>query len=62
MYRTLTTNTTEIFRFVFGSIGFDIRGDVKVFDFGLCKSLSPRLKARNGGYGYRLTGRAGEYE
>jgi serine/threonine protein kinase len=34
-------------------------GDVKVFDFGLCKSLSPRLKARGDGYGYRLTGRAG---
>lgn len=41
------------------NIGFDIRGDVKVFDFGLCKSLSPKLKARNNGYGYRLTGRAG---
>jgi len=40
------------------NIGFDIRGDVKVFDFGLCKSLSPHLKAREG-YGYRLTGRAG---
>jgi len=39
--------------------GFDIRGDVKIFDFGLCKSLSPSLKARDGGYGYRLTGRAG---
>ena len=39
--------------------GFDIRGDVKVFDFGLCKSLSSKLKARDGGYGYRLTGRAG---
>jgi len=34
-------------------------GDVKVFDFGLCKSLSPKLKARGDGYGYRLTGRAG---
>jgi serine/threonine protein kinase len=30
-----------------------------VFDFGLCKSLSSELKARDGGYGYRLTGRAG---
>lgn len=38
--------------------GFDFRGDVKVFDFGLCKSLSAKLKAREG-YGYRLTGRAG---
>jgi serine/threonine protein kinase len=40
------------------NIGFDFRGDVKVFDFGLCKSLSSKLKARDG-YGYRLTGRAG---
>jgi serine/threonine protein kinase len=40
------------------NIGFDIRGDVKVFDFGLCKPLSERLKAAQG-YGYRLTGRAG---
>lgn len=31
---------------------------MKVFDFGLCKSLSSKLKARDG-YGYRLTGRAG---
>ena len=41
------------------NIGFDIRGDVKVFDFGLCKSLSTKLKARGDAYGYRLTGRAG---
>jgi len=41
------------------NIGFDVRGDVKVFDFGLCKDLDPRLKAKDGGYGYRLTGRAG---
>ena len=41
------------------NIGFDIRGDVKVFDFGLCKDLSPKLRARDGSYGYRLTGRAG---
>ena len=34
-------------------------GDVKVFDFGLCKSLSPSLRASNGEYGYRLTGQAG---
>jgi len=40
-------------------LGFDVRGDVKVFDFGLCKSLSSKLKARDGGYGYRLTGKAG---
>jgi serine/threonine protein kinase len=39
------------------NIGFDMRGDVKVFDFGLCKNLSSNLKSQ--GYGYRLTGRAG---
>jgi serine/threonine protein kinase len=38
------------------NIGFDIRGDVKIFDFGLCKNLAPQLKSQ--GYGYRLTGRA----
>mmetsp|Transcript_26 Transcript_26/g.134 ORF Transcript_26/g.134 Transcript_26/m.134 type:complete len:457 (+) Transcript_26:330-1700(+) len=41
------------------NIGFDFRGDVKLFDFGLCKNLAPHLKAKEGGYGYRLTGRAG---
>lgn len=41
------------------NVGFDFRGDVKVFDFGLCKSLSPKLKANNLQYGYKLTGRAG---
>lgn len=40
------------------NIGFDVRGDVKVFDFGLCKDLDPRLKNKDGD-GYRLTGRAG---
>jgi serine/threonine protein kinase len=39
------------------NIGFDVRGDVKIFDFGLCKSLNSKLKAE--GYGYKLTGRAG---
>ena len=34
-------------------------GDVKLFDFGLCKDLTPSLKAYDGGYGYRLTGQAG---
>lgn len=50
----------------FPSMSIDIKhvsindaGDVKVFDFGLVKSLSPQLKAGSGGYGYRLTGRAG---
>ena len=35
------------------NIGFDIRGDVKVFDFGLCKNLDRDKKAE--GYGYKLT-------
>lgn len=45
------------------NIAFDVRGDVKIFDFGLCKSLSPKLRARDklGGaaYGYNLTPRTG---
>lgn len=45
------------------NIGFDIRGDVKVFDFGLCKSLSPASKARDSMgrevYGFQLTPRTG---
>jgi serine/threonine protein kinase len=40
------------------NIGFDIRGDVKIFDFGLCKSLDPKQKAK-GRYGYHLTARTG---
>ena len=35
------------------NIGFDIRGDVKLFDFGLCKSLDEKWKAK--GHGYQLT-------
>ena len=38
--------------------GFDVRDDVKLFDFGLCTSLFSKRKAKDG-YGYRLTGRAG---
>lgn len=42
------------------NIGFDIRGDVKVFDFGLCKGLSPTLKnAKDASGGYNLTPRTG---
>ncbi len=45
------------------NIGFDCRGDVKVFDMGLCKSLNPanRSKDRYGrvAYGYLLTPRTG---
>lgn len=47
------------------NIGFDVRGDVKVFDFGLCKGLSPALRAKDKKtgapvYGYNLTPRTGE--
>jgi serine/threonine protein kinase len=48
-----------VFNEFLANIGFDLRGDVKVFDFGLCKDLTPALKAQDGKYGYRLTGRAG---
>ena len=41
------------------NIGFDIRGDVKVFDFGLMKSMDDKAKAPNGEYGYLLTGFTG---
>jgi len=40
---------------------FDVRGDVKIFDFGLSKGLSPSLKAKDSAgreiYGYNLTPR-----
>jgi serine/threonine protein kinase len=47
------------------NVGFDVRGDVKIFDFGLSKCLSPELKARDPAtgklltHGYRLTPRTG---
>lgn len=45
------------------NIGFDARGDVKVFDLGLCKGLSPSKRARDASgreiYGYNLTPRTG---
>jgi serine/threonine protein kinase len=46
------------------NIGFDIRGDAKIFDFGLSKCLSQDLKARDPVtgqevYGYKLTPRTG---
>lgn len=34
-------------------------GDVKVFDFGLCKNLSPKLKTKDGMF--KLTGRTGSF-
>jgi serine/threonine protein kinase len=41
------------------NIGFDVRGDVKVFDFGLTKNLSPKLRTKGGMY--KLTGRTGSF-
>ena len=46
------------------NIGFDVRGDVKIFDFGLSKATSLSMKSRdeNTGtmeYGYNLTPRTG---
>lgn len=45
------------------NIAFDVRGDVKIFDFGLSKALSPSLKAKDSAgreiYGYNLTPRTG---
>jgi len=41
------------------NIGFDVRGDVKLFDFGLCKEL-PKLSAnQNSSTIYKLTARTG---
>mmetsp|Transcript_11903 Transcript_11903/g.22022 ORF Transcript_11903/g.22022 Transcript_11903/m.22022 type:complete len:325 (-) Transcript_11903:1830-2804(-) len=37
------------------NIGFDIRGDVKIFDFGLMKCLDDHLKPSKNVYGYKLT-------
>mmetsp|Transcript_39585 Transcript_39585/g.40062 ORF Transcript_39585/g.40062 Transcript_39585/m.40062 type:complete len:408 (+) Transcript_39585:122-1345(+) len=39
------------------NIGFDVRGDVKIFDFGLAKELDPRKKLDDGTY--NLTGDTG---
>jgi serine/threonine protein kinase len=46
------------------NIGFDVRGHVKVFDFGLAKYLAPELKVSKESMGldnalYNLTGRCG---
>lgn len=45
------------------NVGFDVRGDLKIFDFGLCKTLTPALKARDSKgkeiYGFHLTPRTG---
>ena len=39
------------------NIGFDVRGDVKIFDFGLAKELDQREKLEDGTY--KLTGDTG---
>jgi len=47
IYRDLATD----------NIGFDVRGQVKIFDFGLAKELLPSLKLDDGNY--KLTGYTG---
>mmetsp|Transcript_19798 Transcript_19798/g.29748 ORF Transcript_19798/g.29748 Transcript_19798/m.29748 type:complete len:424 (+) Transcript_19798:185-1456(+) len=42
------------------NIGFDIRGDVKLFDFGMAKSLHPTSRLPNDDL-YNLTGMVGSY-
>jgi len=39
------------------NVGFDVRGEVKIFDFGLAKELLPSLKLSDGTY--KLTGYTG---
>ena len=39
------------------NIGFDVRGDVKIFDFGLAKELDPKQRAEDGTF--KLTGDTG---
>jgi len=41
------------------NIGFDIRGDVKLFDFGLAKELDPSLKSEGCSEMYELSGNTG---
>ena len=45
------------------NIGFDVRGDVKIFDFGLSKCLSEKARFKDScgrpAYGYNLTPRTG---
>jgi serine/threonine protein kinase len=41
------------------NIGFDIRGDVKLFDFGLAKELDPSLKSEGCNELYELSGNTG---
>ena len=39
------------------NIGFDVRGDVKIFDFGLCREFDPSQVDKDGTY--KLTGDTG---
>jgi len=41
------------------NIGFDIRGDVKLFDFGLAKELDPSFKSEGCAEMYELSGNTG---
>jgi len=41
------------------NIGFDIRGDVKLFDFGLAKELDPSFKSEGCSEMYELSGNTG---
>ena len=41
------------------NIGFDVRGHVKVFDFGLAKYLAPELQVSSSTLLYNLTGQCG---
>jgi serine/threonine protein kinase len=43
------------------NIGFDVRGHVKVFDFGLAKYLAPELKVSRHALQYNLTGQCGSF-
>jgi serine/threonine protein kinase len=42
------------------NIGFDVRGDVKIFDFGLAKPLHPKLRTTDG-KNFLLTSRTGAF-
>lgn len=50
------SNHTFAHRFVLNQ-GFDVRGDVKLFDFGLAKELDEKAKLDDGTY--HLTGDTG---
>ena len=52
-----TTNFSVFVLFWQDNIGFDVRGDVKIFDFGLAKELEPSKKLEDGTY--NLTGDTG---